>query len=111
MPDNTTASYKTRVEKSQARIEASIANISDTLEVILAEIRAKSQSTFAELVRAGKEDAGTLARYIAEFHESGATGPLHDHLGLTKDELLALLNDPKDFHWILGDVTDTPEEE
>jgi len=97
-----------RVEASNARIEAKIDQLLEMLAQMKAEI--EDESTFADLVRAGEKEVDFLGDYIADYNEGDRSMPLHESLGLTAEELVALLEDPEDYKAILG-ITDAPKAE
>ena len=105
------------VEATQLRIEAALARIEETLEEFLAEIRAEmlaarargDESTFADLVRAGEEEVEFLGDYITAYNEGDRAETLHESLGLTAEELVALLERPEDVNEILGIATPATE--
>lgn len=99
------------IEASNARIEVSLARIESAIAEILAYVETEDddQVTFADLVRAGEEDVDAINDYIAAYKDAGETGPLHEYLGLSSEELVALLERPEDVDEILG--IETPETE
>lgn len=99
-----------QMEAANARIEASLARIEADIALILAKLQAEDEeATFADLVRCGEEDVDAINDYIAAYKDAGETGPLHEYLGLSSEELVALLERPEDVDEILG--IETPETE
>lgn len=103
------------IEASNARIEAGIERIEaklDTLVAMIVQVKAEieDQDTFGDLIRVGEEDVDQLGAYIEAYNQGDRNMPLHEYLGLTAEELVALLERPEDADEILG-LTDAPEAE